>query len=463
MSPRPIAFPTLKTTDNEFAEAVATLKALLRFDTTNPPGNEGPAAEFLARKFRDAGLTPELAGAEPRRPNLVCKLPADPSRKCGRPLVLSCHLDVVPADPARWTHPPFDAVEADGCVWGRGAIDMKGFATLAAMTVLAIRRRGLPLNRDLIFVAVADEEAGAELGSQWLVENRPDLLGNDPEYIVNEVGGFTLPLDGKRFYPVQVAEKGVAWLRLTVRGTPGHSSLPSEDNALGQLGEAMARIARARLPWHVSEPARDFLGGIARESGPLKRLFSPLLLHPLTGPALLDRAIADPARRASVEAVLRNTANPTVARGGSKINVLPGSASVDIDGRLAPGQTAADLVRELRAVLGDPTGGRFDFEVLRESEAVAFPPDTPFFEAIRAAVKRHDPEGIVVPAIVPGFTDSKNYARLGAVCYGFYPLQLPEDLNFAALFHGDDERIPLDGFRWGLETLLDLVVDFAGA
>lgn len=450
-------------TDAEFAEAVAALRDLLRIDTTNPPGHERPAIEQVAAWLKADGFEPEIAGAEPDRPNLACRLPADAARRSGRPIVLSCHLDVVPADPARWTHPPFAGIDADGCLWGRGAIDMKGFAAMGLTVFRLLRRRGLALNRDLIFAAVSDEEAGATLGSEWLVHHRPDLLGGDPEYVINEVGGFTVHRAGRRFYPVQVAEKGLAWLRLTARGTPGHSSLPAADNALAHLADAIGRLASARLPWHISQPARDFIGGMAAHSGWLARSLSPLLLNSLTGPTLLPLAIAEPSRRRSVEAVLRNTVNPTlISHGGDKINVIPGLASIDLDGRLAPGQTADDLIREIRTVLRDPEGRRYSIEVLRTSEAVVFSPDTPLFHTIRDVMSRRDPQGIVVPSIVPGFTDSKNYARLGATCLGFYPLRLPPDLDFAAMFHGDDERIPLDGFRWGIETLADCLLQFAG-
>ena len=203
---------------------------------------------------------------------------------------------------------------------------------------------------------------------------------------------------------------------------------------------------------------------MAAHSGPLGKWLSPALFHPILGPRLLPLAIPDTNRRRSVEAVLRNTANPTVIHeGGKKVNVIPGHASVDIDGRLAPGQTADDLIAELRHVLRDPEGRRFAFEVWRESPATVFSADTPLFATIRETLAKQDPEGIVVPSLIPGFTDSCNYAKLGATCYGFYPLKLPEDLDFAALFHGDDERIPLDGFRWGIETLGETIERFAAA
>ena len=441
-------------------DPVETLRSLIRFDTTNPPGNERPAAEFIASILREAGFTPELVGPDSERPNLLARLSADPDNRKHRPLVLSCHLDVVPADPERWTHPPFSGVEADGCIWGRGAIDMKGFAVMALTTILRLKSDNIPIDRDIIFAAVADEEAGTEFGSRWLVENRPDILGDDPEYVINEVGGFTLHQHGKRFYPVQVAEKGVAWLRMSVGGKPGHSSLPQSENAIARLGEAAAKLSRARLPWHVSDPARTFITGIAAHAGfGAKAFCERLLLNPTLGPKLM-KLVVPKNRQPNFEALLRNTATPTVFSAGTKINVSPSLATLDLDGRLAPGQTADDLIREIKSVIADDD---FEFEIFQEFPAVQFNSETPLFEKIREVMAERDPEGIVVPSMIPGFTDSQNYARLGADCYGFYPLKLDPELDFAAMFHGDDERIPIDGFKWGIETLFDTVSGFCAS
>lgn len=442
--------------------AVELLRDLIRLDTSNPPGNEAPAVELLGARCRGIGLDTVVAGVHAERPNLVAAWRARPERRRARPLVLSCHLDCVPADPARWTHSPWSAHHDGEHVWGRGAIDMKGFATMAFAALARLRREGTDPDRDLLFVAVSDEEAGTRLGSKWLVEERPDLLG-DPEYVINEVGGFTIHREGRRFYPVQIAEKGVAWLRLTVTGRPGHSSLPARDHAVARLARAIDLLSRTRLPWHPSEEARRFLSGFAKPRGRLAERAAALLAHPAFGPWLLPRLVRDPSRRASVEAVLRNTANPTSLGAGGSINVLPGAASVEIDGRLAPGQGAADLLREVDAVLRPCLGRDYSLELLRESPPVSFSTETPLFRAIERSLAVADPDGHVVPAIVPGFTDSHNYARLGAQCYGFYPLRLPETLDFAALFHGDDERIPVDGFLWGIEVLAGLLHDFVGA
>ena len=441
----------------EKESACDLLKSLLRIDTTNPPGNEEEAIARVADYCQQIGLEANIVSADPKRPNLVARWSAEESNRSGRPLILSCHLDVVPADPERWTHSPFSAHDDGEYIWGRGAIDMKGFAAMALATIAKLKSENVAIKRDIIFVAVSDEEAGTKLGSRWLVDNHPELLGGNPEYVINEVGGFTVHQKGRRFYPVQVAEKGVAWLRLTVTGKPGHSSLPATDSAVLKLAQAVEAIATAKLPWHAGEEAERFIKGFAAPDGPIAERVSTFLSDPKIGRHFLPLAVKDPSRRAAIEAVLRNTANPTRLRAGTAVNTLPGSASSDIDGRLAPGQTAADLISELTKVLTPRIGDGFSFEILHESPPTSFSPDTDLYRHIEESIRRADPDAHVVPSIVPGFTDSCNYAKLGAQCYGFYPLQLPPDLDFASMFHGDDERIPIAGFHWGVETLTDML------
>lgn len=437
-------------TPAELDAATVLMQDLIRIDTTNPPGHEAAAIALLEARCRAIGLATTVVGEHPERPNLVARLAADPAHRRARPLVLSCHVDCVPADPERWTHSPWSGHHDGTHVWGRGAIDMKGFAAMAFTVVAKLKSAALPLNRDVLFVAVSDEEAGTRLGSRWLVDECPELL-DSPEYVINELGGFTVHREGRRFYPVQVAEKGVAWLRLTVHGTPGHSSVPARDNAVSRLARAIDRIDRATLPWHPSDESRRFFAGFAQTKGPVAAWVAAQLGKPLLGSLAL--ALVGSERRASVEALLRNTATPTSLGCGGNVNVIPGAAAVDIDGRLAPGQTTADLIRELDAVIRPVLGGAYELSVLHESPPVSFSTDTPLYREIERSLREADPEGEVVPAIIPGFTDSKNYARLGAQCYGFYPVQLPPDLDFAALFHGDDERIPVAGFHWGIGVL----------
>jgi acetylornithine deacetylase/succinyl-diaminopimelate desuccinylase-like protein len=443
----------------DFQKATELLQSLIQIDTSNPPGNEGRVIDLLVWELQSAGITPEVIGASQDRPNLVAKLAAAPENRSAPPLVLSCHVDVVPvANPEAWKYPPFSGELAEGCIWGRGAIDMKGFAVMALTAIIMLQRRKVPINRDVIFVAVSDEESGTELGSQWLVENRPDLLGG-PEYVLNEVGGFTVHRNGNRFYPVQVAEKGVAWLRLTAEGNPGHSSMPATDTSLSRISEAVSLISKATLPWHVTESAVNFIEGFTQFESNASKKVSKLMFSNMAGSSIL-KLIPDKGQRASIEAILRNTATPTRMNAGNAINMLPHKASVDIDGRLIPGMSAEVLIRELRKVLHDKKGEKYSIEILKESEGVVFPTDTPLFEAIKDVMGERDPDGVVIPSILPGFTDSMNYAKLGAVCYGFYPLKLDETINFTSLFHGDNERIPEEGFHWGIQTLIKLLSRF---
>ncbi|MEM6915277.1 MAG: M20/M25/M40 family metallo-hydrolase [Verrucomicrobiota bacterium] len=445
----------------EKEEAVSLLQSLIRIDTTNPPGNEREAISLVSAECQSMGLDPVIVGATDERPNLVARwTSAESDRASDRPLVLSCHLDVVPAGEQGWTHPPFSGAFEDGCVWGRGAIDMKGFAAMGLAALKQLRKEGIAINRDVIFAAVSDEEAGTQMGSRWLVENHPELLGGEPEYVINEVGGFTVHQKGRRFYPIQVAEKGVAWLRLTMKGTAGHSSLPTQDNPVVHLARAIDAIGSTRLPWHPSEEAKRFISGFAEPEGVVARNLAPLLAHPKLGPILLPLAVPDPSRRNSLEAILRNTANPTRLTTTHPINVIPPEASVEIDGRLAPGQTAEDLIGELRAITDAIPQVRADFEIIEESPATSFSPDTPLFEEIKRGLQESDEGAIVVPSIIQGFTDSQNYASLGATCYGFYPLKLPVEIDFASLFHGVNERIPVEGFHWGISCLASVLKSF---
>lgn len=455
----PVTMTALSLNAEEQEEALLLLQQLIRIDTTNPPGGEREAISLLESHCRDLGLDTSVVGAEAARPNLVATFSALPEHRTDRPLVLSCHVDCVPADPSRWTHSPWSGHYDGDYVWGRGAIDMKGFAAMAFAVIAKLKRSAIPLRRDLIFVAVSDEETGTRLGSRWLVDERPDLL-RDPEYVINEIGGFLVHRDGHRFYPIQVAEKGIAWLRLEVCGEAGHSSLPSRDNAVTRLARAIHALSRAKLPWHPSAEALHFLEGFATPHGRIGKFVSSLLIHPHIGPRLLPWAIRGISRQRSIEAILRNTAVPTSLGAGSNVNVLPGSATVDIDGRLVPGQCVDDLISELHAVLRPVLGEDYTLRVLNSSPSVSFPTDTPLYREMAATLLRADPDAYVVPTIIPGFTDSHNYARLGAVCYGFYPLQLPDDLDFASLFHSDDERIPVAGFYWGMDRLVELLERF---
>jgi len=434
-------------------DAQTLCQDLLRMDTTNPPGNERPAAEYLAGKLAEAGYEPVLLDSAPQRTNLVVR-----RRGTGAapPLLLTAHLDVVEAYPEYWDHPPFSGEIADGCLWGRGAIDMKNMAAMSAAVMRRLARDNAQLSRDVIFAAVADEEAGCDHGSRFLVENHRELV--EAEYAIGESGGFSLHIGTATFYPVQVAEKGLCWVRARVRGEPGHGSMPRDDSAVVKLGEAIARLGAARLPVHPTRQVRDFLQAIAARQPAVVQPLLKILTNPHLLPRLLP-LVPDKSVARGMSAVLSNTASPTVVRAGAKINVIPNEAEVQIDGRTLPGQSDDDFLRELRAVLGPDV----ELEVIKSAPPVVTEPvESPLYDLIARQVLRREPDATVVPYMIPGFTDAKYFTRMGARWYGFSPVKIEKGsgIRFADMFHGHNERVPIDGLHWGADLLYSIVSEF---
>ena len=301
----------------------------------------------------------------------------------------------------------------------------------------------------MIFAAVADEEEGCENGSAYLVEHHPDLIR--ASHVINEVGGFSIDVRGKRMFMVQVAERGIAWLRIRVRGNPGHGAVPNPDSAAAKAGKIVEKLAKSRLPHHFSKSSRRFLKELAKHSSLGDRIGLKLLQNRLLGPWVLHNLVPKD-KRFVLQANLSNTVNPNVVRGGDKINVTPEEVVIDVDGRVVPGSSTEELIVEIQKLIGDEP----EIEILQSKPPTEFEPDA-FFDQIEAVLNERCPGDPVIPYPVIGFTDSRNYARLGATCFGFYPLLLPPELDFAKMFHGVDERIPVDGFKFGIETLYDLV------
>jgi acetylornithine deacetylase/succinyl-diaminopimelate desuccinylase-like protein len=434
------------------AEGLACLKDLLRIDTSNPPGNERPAADLVAGLLSRAGIPAQVLESAPGRASVVARLKGS-GRKA--PLMLSGHLDVVPADAEGWKHPPFAAIEEGGYLWGRGAIDMKNMVAMSLQTLVLLKREGVALDRDVIFAAVADEEARCHHGSLFLVEKHPELVR--AEYVLTEVGGHTMHLGTARFYPVQVSEKGLCWFEIQAEGPPGHGSMPHPHNAVARLARAIVALSQARLPQHNTEVVSHFIRALAAKAPFPQNLLLPLLLKRAFSGALTKRLETRNMEQAlGLNAMLRNTASPTMLSAGKKINVIPSGATVRVDGRLIPGQTLDTFLAEVRAVVGDDVR----LTVLEDHAGLTFDSRTDLFTAIARVVERHDPGAIPVPYMIPGFTDAFAYQRLGAVCYGFSPVQLGPELSFSRMYHGHDERIPVAGFSWGLRVLYELVRDF---
>jgi len=434
--------------EKTFREALQTFQGLIRIDTTNPPGNEKKACEFLGRILNREKIPFEILESAPGRANLICRLKGDGSHQ---PLLLNAHLDVVPAEKEHWSHDPFGGDVDRVFLWGRGALDMKHMAVMSLMTLIRLHRNKVRLKRDLIFAAVADEEAGGIYGSGWLVDNHPEKIR--AEYCLGEIGGFSRVVEGKHFYPVQIAEKGICWLRITAKGAPGHGSLPNWDGAIGRIGRAAHKLGKTRLPLHVTPEAEEFVKATAsHQSFPKGRILKKVL-DPRWSRIILEKVFPDKAMARTLYAVLHNTANPTILRGGEKVNVLPSEAVLEVDGRTLPGITLEEFLKEVKAVIG--TG--YEVEVLRYQPGVSVSARDPILGYMTDALRLSDPLAIVVPYMVPGFTDATHYTRLGIRCFGFAPVKLPEDFNFVDLIHGHDERIPVEGFRFGLQALFCLV------
>jgi acetylornithine deacetylase/succinyl-diaminopimelate desuccinylase-like protein len=441
-------------------EALALFKDLLRIDTTNPPGNERPAADLLAESLREDGIEPWIAESAPGRANLVARLKANRESDL-EPLLLAGHTDVVPAKAEEWTHPPFDAVEADEMVWGRGAVDMKNMVAMSAMVIKVLARHPeIPRHRDLIFAAVADEEEGCAMGSTWLVENHPERV--QAEFMLGEVGGFWLNIGQKTYVPIMVAEKGRVHLRMRARGAAGHGSIPNEESALVRLTRAIARLDKKRLPYHLTPVVETFIRRLAATQ-PMPDSAGLLgLLDRRTAPLVLKRLLPDKSQARAFHAMLHNTATPTILDAGDKLNVIPDEATCELDGRTLPGQTAQDLAREVREAIADP---EIEVEILESSPpVVAQPLRSDLYATIEHIVARDAPGVLPIPYMITGFTDARAFHRLGMRCYGFSPLKLEprHNLKFTELFHGVDERAPVEGFAWGQKMLIEVVSAFLG-
>lgn len=444
-------------------EIVRHLQALLRLETVNPPGNELLAAEYLAGVLRAEGIEPLVLESAPGRGNVIARLKGTGEKP---PLLLYGHTDVVPAEPQHWSHPPFAGEIADGYVWGRGAVDMKGVVAQQLLVFLLLKRHAarIPLKRDVIFAATADEEIGGVdgYGISWLVKYHPDLLR--AEFGISEVGGFNREFNGKQVYLIEVAEKGTCWLKVRAKGRPGHASLPHHDNAVVHLARAVDRLATRGLPYHLTDAAAGFLDAASAAVGGEFGAALQRLKSPESAAQLFDGELKQHELSPFLFAMLHNTATPTGLAAGVKTNVIPSVAEAVIDGRTLPGFDTEMFLEELRAVIaeGPAAGGSdgFEYEVTLASPPLTTRYDTPLFALMAEVLQRHDPQARVVPYLMSGATDAKYLAPLGVPTYGFSPIQLPPDLDYMGMFHAHDERAPIAGLGWGVRVLYDVVKEY---
>ncbi|HNR96230.1 MAG TPA: M20/M25/M40 family metallo-hydrolase [Anaerolineae bacterium] len=427
------------------------LRDLVRIDTTNPPGNEKAAADYIAGVLRAAGVPSKVLESAPGRASVIARLKGDGSL---RPLLLLSHLDVVPADPTEWDQPPFAANVVDGYMFGRGTVDTKNLTAVELALMVTLQREGVPLKRDLILAATADEEAGGEMGMNWLLEHHSAEL--EAEYCINEGGGDGVMLGGRRFYTCQTGEKGVCWMKVTAHGTPGHASMPRADNAVVRLCAAVARAGTAKLPLRKTDTVERLVEAAAA-----------LLPAPL---AEALRGVLDPAReeealqlmdglpqiQALLRATLHDTISPTMLEAGSKANVIPGTATATLDGRIVPGQTPDAFLAEVQELLGPEVKA----ELLQRSTGHESEPGSPLFDLMAQVLREHDPGSVLAPFLVPGATDGRMLAARGVKVYGFCPLQDEPGWPALEMAHARNERISLANLRFSSAVLYDVVRRF---
>jgi acetylornithine deacetylase/succinyl-diaminopimelate desuccinylase-like protein len=413
---------------------------LIRFDTTNPPGNEAECVDFLRGLLEDAGIETQIYAKVPERPNLVARIEggAEP------PLLLQGHVDVVTTAGQRWARPPFGGEVVDGYVWGRGAVDMKGPVAMLVSAFLRAKREGIGLPGDVILAVLADEEAGGDVGARFLAQEHPDVF-EGVRFALSEFGGFSLEISGRRFYPIQVAEKQICWLKATVRGKGGHGAFVNRGGTMARLGRMLRDLDRRRTPIHVTPVAREYIERVARALPRPKRDVLLLTLKP----RLADRALhlmGEQGRQ--LEPTLRNTVNATVVRASEKVNVVPSTVELELDARALPGFTPDQVMDEVRDLIGDD----IELELVRHDPGPPAP-DLGLFDMLAGVLRELDPDAIPVPLVQPGVTDARFFAPLGIQTYGFVPLRVPPDFEFLHLVHAADERVPVSALEFGSEAI----------
>ncbi|MGX5695058.1 M20/M25/M40 family metallo-hydrolase [Agromyces soli] len=437
--------PTTAAGDGALDATATIARDLIRFDTTNygegRAKGEHEAAAYVEAKLAALGLRPRVFESAPTRASVVARVPG---RNPDKPaLVLHGHLDVVPADPRNWTVDPFAGEVRDGCLWGRGAVDMKDMDAMMLTALGEILESGRQPERELVVAFFADEEAGGDFGAHWLVSNHPELFAGATEAI-SEVGGYSITVGGRRAYLLQTGEKSLLWVRLIARGTAAHGSRLIRDNAITKLAEAIARLGRTEWPVRLTGTTRELLAAVAAQLGVDPERVSPDELALATGSA-----------SGFITATLRTTTNPTLLEAGYKHNVIPDRADALVDIRTLPGDE-----EEVLAAVQHIVGDEIEIEIVHRDVGLEASTTGPLVDAVTRTLGAHDPGAPVFPYLLSGGTDNKALSRLGIAGYGFAPLRLPEGIDFPAMFHGVDERVPLEALSFGHGVLRDLLLEY---
>jgi acetylornithine deacetylase/succinyl-diaminopimelate desuccinylase-like protein len=439
-------------------EVTSILSDLIRINTTNPPGNETNAAQYVVENLGKDDIKCELYESALGRGSVVTRLKGNGEKP--RLLLLS-HLDVVAANPAEWSVDPFAGIVKDGFVWGRGALDMKGMTAIELMTLKLLKRNDVELKGDVILAATADEEKGGLAGADYLLCNFPQKIF--AEYVLNEGGGLAIPTQNKRVYTVQTAEKGILWFRVKAKGVPGHGAVPNEaDNAIMRMNQVIGRLGNYHSPIVLVPTVKRFLNEIASEDDDLQKPFSRLLKNPEQSDQVLDElAVTEKLLAEEIRPRIRMTIAPTIIRGGVKENVIPSECEATFDCRILPGQSTAETLNQIKVLLKDVGLEKLTFEIVQANEPSESPVETPLFDVITEVLRAFEPNCGVTPVLMTGGTDSRFFREKGSVCYGFHPMN-PEVAGDRIIKreHGIDERISIENLVFGTSVLYETMKRF---
>ncbi len=435
-----------------YQNPVELLQKLIRFDTTNPPGNESDCIAFINDLLTQAEIDTKILAKSPDRPNLIARLPGQGT---AAPLLLYGHIDVVTTENQQWRYPPFEGKLVDEFIYGRGALDMKGGVTMMLAALLRAKAKNLRPPGDIILAIVCDEEAFGDYGAKFLVEKHPEEF-DGVRYAIGEFGGFTVFVGNRRFYPIQISEKQLCWLKVTFRGPGGHGSLPVRGGAMVKLSRFLQRLDKRRLPVHITPPARLMISAMASSLGGI----SYLILGQLLNPRLTNRILNLLGERGNLfDPLLHNTISPAIVHASNKINVIPSEVSVELDCRLLPGFQPDDLISELFKIVEET----LEIDVIRYDPGPGpSVPDMGLFNTLAGILKEADPDGTPVPMLLSGTTDARFFSQLGIQTYGYLPMPLPKSFSFIQTIHAADERIPINAVEFGTNAIYQVLQRFGG-
>jgi len=440
------------------SEITTFLSKLIQINTSNPPGNETHAAQFIADYLAKDGFESEIFESAPNRGNLITYLKGTGEKP--RLLLLS-HLDVVTANPTEWSTPPFNGTVKDGYVYGRGAYDMKGMTAIEVFTLKLLKKNNIPIKGDVVLAATADEEKGGAQGAAWMLRNHKNKIWCP--YVLNEGGGLAIPQKNINVYPIQTAEKGILWLRIKAHGTPGHGSMPNTaDNAILRINKVIAKLS-AYKPATIYVPTlKEYLAEIARINPSLQPNFIKLLNNPDKSEEILDEiATKDKALAEEIRPRIKTTITPTIINGGCKENIIPSECEAIFDCRILPGLSVKDTLTTIKTLLYDVGFDKLTFETIQMHDGNESSTNTPLYKTITNVLRELEPNCGITPAMTTGGTDSHFFRETGSICYGFHPMR-PDEPNdlLEKRMHGIDERITIENLVWGTSVFYEIIKRF---